>query len=296
MPCVVTAGEPSPPAPDVWRVGVATACAAEPSVPCAAPDMRFAAFGIPVKVDVTFLVIAFIGPAGRLADIVAWTAAAFVAVLAHELGHALVARSFGVRGIAITLFALGGVTTYPAVPRLAPRRQFAVSAAGSAVGIALGGAAFLAGRAGLFDDANRVVEIFMSSLVWIGAVFGLFNWLPIRPLDGGQMLTSGLELVTTPSRADGIARAISLVVGAVAAALAFRYLTVFAGFFVILITLMGLRRGTGGVPAQPTRAANRDAGAPGTGSSGAGSSGAGSSGSGPDAGGRPLPPDDDFPI
>lgn len=210
--------------------------------------MRFAIFGLPVKIDVTFLVIAFIGPSGRIADIAAWTAAAFVAVLAHELGHALTARAFGVRGIAITLFALGGVTTYPAVPRLTPRRQFLVSAAGSAVGITLGGAAFLAGRAGLFDDADRVIVIFMSSLVWIGAVFGLFNWLPIRPLDGGQMLTSGLELVTSARRADVIARGISLVVGAIAAALAFRYLTVFAGFFVILITLMGLRPGTGAAP------------------------------------------------
>ena len=203
--------------------------------------MRFRIFSIPVRVDVTFLVIALLGDLRDLSLIAAWTLAAFVAVLAHELGHALTVRAFGVTQVAVTLFALGGVTTYPAVPKLPPGRQFIVSAAGSVVGIALGGAAFLAGRAGAFDGANDVVVVFMSSLVWIGAVLGLLNWLPIRPLDGGQMLTSGLELVTTPQRADTIATVTSLGAGAIAAVLAFVYLNPFAGFFVVLITVMGLQ-------------------------------------------------------
>ena len=198
-------------------------------------------FGIPIRVDITFLVIALIGGFRTVPDIVAWTAAAFLAVLAHELGHALAARAFGVTQISVTLFALGGVTTYPAEPRLSPRRQLVVSAAGSAVGIALGGAAFFAGRAGLLDDADRFLRIFASSLVWVGAVLGLLNWLPIRPLDGGQMLTSALEIVTSRTRADLIATVVTVVVGATAAFLAFRYLTTFAGFFVILITVMGVR-------------------------------------------------------
>ena len=189
-------------------------------------------FGIPIRVDITFLVIALIGGFRTVPDIVAWTAAAFLAVLAHELGHALAARAFGVTQISVTLFALGGVTTYPAEPRLSPRRQLVVSAAGSAVGIALGGAAFFAGRAGLLDDADRFLRIFASSLVWVGAVLGLLNWLPIRPLDGGQMLTSALEIVTSRTRADLIATVVTVVVGATAA---------FAGFFVILITVMGVR-------------------------------------------------------
>jgi Zn-dependent protease len=203
--------------------------------------MRFRLLSIPVRVDVTFLIIALLGNFRDLSLIAAWTVAAFVAVLAHEMGHALTVRAFGIRQVAVTLFALGGVTTYPAEPRLSPGRQFLVSASGSLVGIALGGAAFVAGRAGVFDGADDIVVVFMSSLVWIGAVLGLANWLPIRPLDGGQMLTSALELVTTPQRADTIATITSLVAGATAAALAFVYLTAFAGFFVVLITVMGLR-------------------------------------------------------
>ncbi len=203
--------------------------------------MRFRIFSIPVRVDVTFLIIALLGNFRDVSLIVAWTVAAFVAVLAHELGHALTVRAFGITQVSVTLFALGGVTTYPAEPRLSPGRQFIVSASGSLVGIALGGAAFLAGRAGVFDGTDAIVRVFMSSLVWIGAVLGLANWLPIRPLDGGQMLTSGLELVTTPQRADTIATVTSLIVGVAAAVLAFIYLTTFAGFFVLLITVMGLQ-------------------------------------------------------
>ena len=116
--------------------------------------MRFRIFSIPVRVDATFLIIALLGGSRDLSLIAAWTVAAFVAVLAHELGHALTVRAFGIRQVAVTLFALGGVTTYPAEPRLSPGRQFIVSASGSLVGIGLGGAAFLAGRAGAFPETQ----------------------------------------------------------------------------------------------------------------------------------------------
>ena len=123
----------------------------------------------------------------------------------------------------------------------------------------------------MFDGADDVVVVFMSSLVWIGAVLGLANWLPIRPLDGGQMLASALELVTTQQRADMITTVTSLIAGAVAAVLAFIYLTAFAGFFVVLITVMGLqssgawrrmraarRRPAAPTPAPPAAAPDED--------------------------------------
>ena len=201
--------------------------------------MRFRLGSIPVHVHPTFLFIALLAGTRELEVIIPWTIAAFIAVLAHELGHALTVRAFGIQQVHVTLFALGGVTTYPAIPRLSPGRQFMVSAAGSTVGIAMGGAAFFLGRAGLFDAWPYEVRIFFLSLVWVGAVFGLFNWLPIRPLDGGQMLTSALELVV-PRRAETIALTVHVVVGAIAAVLAFQHLSRIAGFFIVFIVITGL--------------------------------------------------------
>ncbi len=71
--------------------------------------------------------------------------ALLASVLLHELGHALVARRFGIGVRGITLELLGG---YTELDRDAPSPQVevAVSLAGPAVSLALGvGAAFAAG-------------------------------------------------------------------------------------------------------------------------------------------------------
>ncbi len=207
--------------------------------------ITFSLLGIPVRVHFSFALIAVLA-LGQLegAEIVAWTAAAFLAVLAHEAGHAFTARHYGAKSVAITLFALGGVTTFPTTTELSPGKRFVISAAGSAVGVSLGGALLLARSAGWFDSTSDFAWVTIGSFIYVALVWGILNWLPILPLDGGHMVVSLLEMVT-PRRALGIAKVVSVVTGMAAAVAAVVVLdSPFLAFFVGFIVVTGLQQGS----------------------------------------------------
>ncbi len=107
------------------------------------------------------------------------TAAFFVSILAHEFGHAMVARHYGVNTESIDLWALGGVARLDRESP-SPRADGLIAVAGPAVSLLIGVAAFGAGIASQ-----------SSVLVWVGFVNGVlavFNMLPGAPLDGGRVL------------------------------------------------------------------------------------------------------------
>ena len=213
--------------------------------------LRFPFFGVPVSVHLSFgLVVLFGLGSYRGWDLAAWTAAIFVAVLFHESGHAFTATRFGAASVAITLFALGGYTTWRPVRPLGPGRRFVISAAGSAVGITLGLAVLLAGRNGLFGSAPEVVFTFLNVFILAGLVWGVLNWVPILPLDGGHMLESLLEIVA-PTRAAVVARVVSVGVGVILIGVALAYRQTFLAIFLGLIVLSGVRSRPAAPPPAP---------------------------------------------
>ncbi len=204
--------------------------------------MKFSLFGVPVKIHWSFLIIAVFG-LGRYtepADIVAWTAAVLVAVLLHESGHAFTARAYGGTGVSVTLFALGGFTTW--VPRrdMGPGRQFVVSAAGSAVGIVVGLALLWLNRQGVFVDFPGWARVFVETFILVGLFWGVLNWIPLLPLDGGHMLQHALAIFW-PRAAPRIAFAVSAVVGFGLIGLAFYLGDMFLALFLMFIVFSGLR-------------------------------------------------------
>ena len=210
------------------------------------PRLRFRLGDIAVSVHWSFPLVALLGlGAFTGVEIAVWTIAVFVAILLHEAGHAFTARRFGAEPVAITLFGFGGATTYPTTSDLSPGQRFGVTAAGSGVGILAGGVLLLAGRAGAFDDLGRLPDVAVNSFVFASLVWGVLNWLPIRPLDGGQMTFTLVEVIT-PSAAEWISRAVSVLTGGVAVIVAVRFADYFAAFFVAFIVLVGLR-----APARP---------------------------------------------
>jgi Zn-dependent protease len=109
----------------------------------------------------------------------------FISVVLHELGHATVARKFGVPIHGITLFIFGGVAEMQEEPKSA-KAEFWVAVAGPAVSILL--AALLTGIARFPLPAS--VEGVVGWLGLINAVLVAFNILPAFPLDGGRVLRS----------------------------------------------------------------------------------------------------------
>ncbi len=195
-----------------------------------APVLKFSIFGIPVVLRPSFLVVAaFLGLTGarnRLSFVVAWVVLVFVSILIHELGHAFTARAFGAE-VDIELNGFGGLTRWTvSEDGIPPGRRALVAAAGSAVGILFGGIVWAV--SGLFEPVTVLEAFVLRNLVWVNLFWGLLNWLPIRPLDGGHLLRSFLEKVA-PSRADGIARVVFTVTAAMVVVAAWRLGSIFIG-------------------------------------------------------------------
>jgi Zn-dependent protease len=74
-----------------------------------------------------------------------------------------------------------------------PQGRFWIAAAGSAAGFVLGGAVWLAFQAGLVPERPAVLVFALENFWYVNLVWGALNWIPVRPLDGGQMLSSALE-------------------------------------------------------------------------------------------------------
>ncbi len=216
---------------------------------------QFRLFGIPVGVHATFLFVALIGPTSQGLRIIAvWTAAAFVSILLHELGHALVARGFGASGVHVTLYGLGGLTSYQPDQRMSHGRSFVVSAAGSLVGIIAGGAVWLARSNGVFVGLPNEFAVFVNLFVFTSLIWGVLNWIPIVPLDGGHMVQH-LVAMANEEKAPLIGQIVTWIAVAIVVPYAWVNGYRFGVFIVILFAVSGLREYRNQVVA--LKAANR---------------------------------------
>lgn len=111
------------------------------------------------------------------------------AILAHELGHALMARRFGVDTDEITLWMFGGVAKLKSFGK-SPKSELQIALAGPAVSTAVAAAALVAAAV---VEATTESALATEALRWLGViniVLVAFNLLPAAPLDGGRVLSS----------------------------------------------------------------------------------------------------------
>ncbi len=121
--------------------------------------------------------------------------ALLVAVLLHELGHAVVALREGLEVDGITLWLMGGLTRIEGEPA-SPGAELRVSGVGPAVSLALGGLCWLA-RWGLGHvGGNGLLLDALGWLALINAALAVFNLLPASPLDGGRVLHAAVWALT----------------------------------------------------------------------------------------------------
>lgn len=151
-------------------------------------DLNFSMFGIPVRVHITFWILAAVfswwgQPEPAL--IIIRMMCILLSILVHELGHALVTSAFGWQP-SITLYYGGG---YATTVRHSTWKDIAVSAAGPAAGLTLFGIAFgaivILGVAE--TDVHPLLDEALFFLVVINLIWSIFNLIPIYPMDGGQI-------------------------------------------------------------------------------------------------------------
>jgi Zn-dependent protease/CBS domain-containing protein len=172
-------------------------------------------FGIPIKLDLTFLLILpvfawLIGSqvglwvdnlnllwntdldravltAGDLEWILGSVAAIglFVGVVLHELGHSLVAMRFGFPIDSITLWIFGGIAHLTEQPE-DWKEELTIAIAGPVVSIALGVVSFLTLL--VVPEGFPSITFLLGYLALMNLALAAFNLLPGFPMDGGRVL------------------------------------------------------------------------------------------------------------
>lgn len=191
-------------------------------------DLRFQLLSIPVRVHPLFwLVMLFLsGQLSRrdfdLSEATAFVVCGFISILVHEFGHGLAGRMLGDEPSEVVLYAMGGYCAFHQY-RLRRWPKILVLICGPGAGfllmaLVLAGAAITYGIApmdamaligvGNHDPVAAIIKLPPSALAQhaflyvleINFWWGVFNLLPIWPLDGGRITG---ELLETFNRRDG---------------------------------------------------------------------------------------------
>jgi Zn-dependent protease/CBS domain-containing protein len=191
------------------------------------------AFGIPIKLDITFLLIlpVFAYIIGTQVDIwietlnaapfdaqldtstltagnmqwylgIAAAVGLFVGVVLHELGHSVVAMHFGFPIDSITLWILGGIAALSDQPE-EWSQELLIAIAGPIVSIALG--VLSLGALWYLPEGLDFLRFVFGYLALMNFALAAFNLLPGFPMDGGRVLRALLARTRPFARATQIA-------------------------------------------------------------------------------------------
>jgi Zn-dependent protease len=150
--------------------------------------------GIDVFLHPTLLLLlAYFGLTSGGLETVLLVSAFFGCLLLHELGHALMARRFGITTADITLYPIGGVARLNRLPR-EPGVELLIALAGPAVNVAIAlalwaGLGVLAGG----SPTATPLRLWAGGLLVLNLVMAGFNMIPAFPMDGGRVLRALLS-------------------------------------------------------------------------------------------------------
>jgi Zn-dependent protease len=145
-----------------------------------------------------FLLLAYIAYSGwqdQLMPGLVWNTltviAFFSCVVLHELGHSFTAMRYGVGVRRILLMPIGGMAEFDTIPR-EPRKELLITLAGPAVNFVIAAVLWWPVRqlrppVLLYSAGGLLYE-----LLWANILMGLFNLVPVFPMDGGRIFRAVL--------------------------------------------------------------------------------------------------------
>jgi stage IV sporulation protein FB len=197
---------------------------------------------IPVRIHPSFFFVAVVLGLGGGTDLrsgtglsmlLAWVAIVFVSVILHELGHATMGVAFGLSP-SIELHTMGGTTSWSSSAALTTARRIAISVAGPGAGFVVAAVVRYALGARVFGPTPLGTFAYQN-LLFVNFGWGIFNLLPMLPLDGGNVMTQLLGAFTR-GRGERPARIVSIVVASLALPLALLvqslWVGLMAGYFI----------------------------------------------------------------
>lgn len=216
--------------------------------------LPFKLLGIPIHLDVTFLIVLplftwIIGSQigdyiellgldvdpeplqkGLVPYLLGLAAAIglFTSVLIHELGHCVVGQRLGMEIRRITLWILGGMAQFEKLPSR-PSGEAVMAIAGPITSFLIAGICWAA--TSVVPSGQGALQFLLTYLALMNVVLAVFNLLPALPLDGGRVLRALLAMQMPRIRATQIAAGVSKFLAVMLGLLGF------LGFNVILMLI-----------------------------------------------------------
>jgi len=201
--------------------------------------------GTTIAIDFSFLILVGLfvassyNPRVGVQYALLWIPVLVLSVLFHELAHAAAIGLFGYGSSEIVLGGIGGVTVNRRSAK--PWHNVVISLAGPLSSFALAfGVALLYTRVAVLRE-DRMLEALVPLLVSANFFWGIFNLIPINPLDGGHAVRDFLRIFMSDLKAFPIAVWIGMVAGVAAAIYGLRQRQIFIAVLMVWYVYMNFQ-------------------------------------------------------
>jgi len=170
-----------------------------------------------------------------------WIPVLFVSVLIHELAHAAAIGLFGFGSSHIILGGMGGVTINQR--RARPWQDLVISVAGPASSFLLWWLASAISQNVALAQTDRMLAALLPRLENANLFWGIFNLIPVPPLDGGHATRDFFRMFLTERNAFIIAIWIAIIVGSAVAVVSLLWLkAIFIALYMAWFVYMAVQQ------------------------------------------------------
>jgi Zn-dependent protease len=171
---------------------------------------------IDIDFNFIFLILFFVvlnyNPKQGIQYALIWIPVLFISVLIHELAHAGMIGMLGFGSSHVVLTGMGGVTINQR--RAKPWQDLMISLAGPFSSFALAFLSFWIASNVELARTDRMLIALMPLLIGANLFWGIFNLIPVPPLDGGHATREFFRMFLSERTAFVVSIWIAMVVGA----------------------------------------------------------------------------------